>query len=231
MMLFVIQLARFITRTVLVVALTVACLNSGMAQAQESTPHQSVSPNGWSLGTNPSMSVDWEASRGNKLAFPVGLQVGKLQTRASAGEVRLLGPRLRRTSTSLWPEMESSAPNNSASSGIDRAQVMPRNTAMLSAWHQLLISEDVTSPETTMKREISVNSPWRVIIVGGGVGGLRAAQALKSNLFDVTLIDRRNYHLYQPLLGQVAAGSLSPGQISAPLRSVLGWLLTRTLAS
>jgi NADH:ubiquinone reductase (H+-translocating) len=40
-------------------------------------------------------------------------------------------------------------------------------------------------------------------------------------LFDVTLIDRRNYHLFQPLLYQIATGSLSPGQISAPLRSVL----------
>jgi len=72
-----------------------------------------------------------------------------------------------------------------------------------------------------MKQETSVNRPWRVIIVGGGFGGLRAAQALKSDLFDVTLIDRRNYHLYQPLLCQIAAGSLSPGQISASLRSVL----------
>ena len=72
-----------------------------------------------------------------------------------------------------------------------------------------------------MKPEISVKTPWRVIIAGGGFGGLRAAQALKSDLFDVTLIDRRNYHLYQPLLNQVATGSLSPGQISAPLRSVL----------
>jgi len=92
---------------------------------------------------------------------------------------------------------------------------------MLGARHQLLISEDVNRTETCMKREISGNRPWRVIIVGGGFGGLRAAQTLKSDLFDVTLIDRRNYHLYQPLLGQVAAGSLSPGQISAPLRSVL----------
>ena len=72
-----------------------------------------------------------------------------------------------------------------------------------------------------MKRETSLKSSWRVIIVGGGFGGLRAAQALKSDLFDVTLIDRRNYHLYQPLLNQVATGSLSPGQISAPLRSLL----------
>jgi NADH:ubiquinone reductase (H+-translocating) len=72
-----------------------------------------------------------------------------------------------------------------------------------------------------MKQETSVNRPWRVIIVGGGFGGLRAAQALKSDLFDVTLIDRRNYQLYQPLLCQIATGSLSPGQISASLRSVL----------
>jgi NADH dehydrogenase len=57
--------------------------------------------------------------------------------------------------------------------------------------------------------------------VGGGFGGLRAAQALRSAPVDVTLIDRRNYHLFQPLLYQVATGSLSPGQIAAPLRSVL----------
>jgi NADH dehydrogenase len=67
-----------------------------------------------------------------------------------------------------------------------------------------------------------VHNPWRVVIIGGGFGGLRAAQALKSELVDVTLIDRRNYHLFQPLLYQIATGSLSPGQISAPLRGVLG---------
>ena len=59
-----------------------------------------------------------------------------------------------------------------------------------------------------------------VVIVGGGFGGVRAAQALKSAPVDVTLIDRRNYHLFQPLLYQVATGSLSPGEIAAPLRSV-----------
>jgi NADH dehydrogenase len=72
-----------------------------------------------------------------------------------------------------------------------------------------------------MKRETSLKGSWRVIIVGGGFGGLGAARALKSDLFDVTLIDRRNYHLYQPLLNQVATGSLAPGQISAPLESLL----------
>jgi NADH dehydrogenase len=61
----------------------------------------------------------------------------------------------------------------------------------------------------------------RVVIIGGGFGGLRAAGALRSAAVDVTLIDRRNYHLFQPLLYQVATGSLSPGQIAAPLRGVL----------
>jgi NADH:ubiquinone reductase (H+-translocating) len=61
----------------------------------------------------------------------------------------------------------------------------------------------------------------KVIIVGGGFGGLHAAEAMKSAPVDVTLIDRRNYHLFQPLLYQVATGSLSPGEIAAPLRSVL----------
>ena len=55
----------------------------------------------------------------------------------------------------------------------------------------------------------------KVVIIGGGFGGLSAAQALKSAPVDVTLIDRRNYHLFQPLLYQVATGSLSPGEIAA----------------
>jgi NADH dehydrogenase len=62
----------------------------------------------------------------------------------------------------------------------------------------------------------------KVIIIGGGFGGLSAAQALKSAPVDVTMIDRRNYHLFQPLCNQVATGSLSPGEIAAPLRGVLG---------
>ncbi len=62
---------------------------------------------------------------------------------------------------------------------------------------------------------------WKVVIIGGGFGGLSAAQNLNSNLVDVTLIDRRNYHLFQPLLYQVATGSLSAGEVAAPLRGVL----------
>lgn len=61
----------------------------------------------------------------------------------------------------------------------------------------------------------------KVLILGGGFGGLYAAQALKHAPVEVTLIDKRNFHLFQPLLYQVATGSLSPGEVAAPLRSVL----------
>jgi NADH:quinone reductase (non-electrogenic) len=61
----------------------------------------------------------------------------------------------------------------------------------------------------------------RVVILGGGFGGLYAAKALRHAPVDITLIDRRNFHLFQPLLYQVATGSLSPGEVAAPLRSVL----------
>jgi NADH dehydrogenase len=60
-----------------------------------------------------------------------------------------------------------------------------------------------------------------VVIVGGGFGGLNAAQALASDdRVDVTLVDRHNYHLFQPLLYQVATGALAPGEIAQPLRSI-----------
>jgi NADH dehydrogenase len=61
----------------------------------------------------------------------------------------------------------------------------------------------------------------RVVILGGGFGGLYAAKALKNAPAQVTLLDRRNFHLFQPLLYQVATGALSPGEIASPLRSVL----------
>src|SRR5262245_14692600 len=61
----------------------------------------------------------------------------------------------------------------------------------------------------------------RVVIVGGGFGGLYAAQSLRRAPVQVTLIDRRNFHLFQPLLYQVATGGLSPANIAAPLRSVV----------
>ena len=61
----------------------------------------------------------------------------------------------------------------------------------------------------------------RVVVIGGGFGGLYAAKSLRHAPVRVTLIDRRNFHLFQPLLYQVATGGLSPGEIAAPLRHVL----------
>ena len=61
-----------------------------------------------------------------------------------------------------------------------------------------------------------------VLIVGGGFGGLYAARELgKDDRLEVTLVDRHNYHLFQPLLYQVATGALAPGEIAQPLRSIL----------
>jgi NADH dehydrogenase len=61
----------------------------------------------------------------------------------------------------------------------------------------------------------------RVVIVGGGFGGLYCAMGLRNSPVDVTLVDRRNFHLFQPLLYQVATGGLSPANIAAPLRGIL----------
>ena len=65
------------------------------------------------------------------------------------------------------------------------------------------------------------SAPQRVVIIGGGFGGLYAAKSLRRSPVRVTLIDRRNFHLFQPLLYQVATGGLSPGEIASPLRHVL----------
>jgi NADH:quinone reductase (non-electrogenic) len=63
---------------------------------------------------------------------------------------------------------------------------------------------------------------YRVAIIGGGFGGLYAARRLgRDDRFDVTLVDRRNHHVFQPLLYQVATGSLAPGEMAQPLRSIL----------
>jgi len=62
----------------------------------------------------------------------------------------------------------------------------------------------------------------RIVIIGGGFGGLAAAKALKHSPVEVILIDRTNHHLFQPLLYQVATSVLAPGQISSPIRGIVG---------
>src|SRR5690606_4127950 len=68
---------------------------------------------------------------------------------------------------------------------------------------------------------MTLTSSYRVVIIGGGFGGLKAALKFRRSDVSVTLIDKRNFHLFQPLLYQVATGQLSPANIAAPLRSVL----------
>ncbi|HUF03965.1 MAG TPA: NAD(P)/FAD-dependent oxidoreductase [Aridibacter sp.] len=70
-----------------------------------------------------------------------------------------------------------------------------------------------------MKKE-GTNNP-RVVIIGGGFGGLEAAKALKNKPVDITLVDKKNHHTFQPLLYQVATAVLSPGQIASPIRRIL----------
>jgi NADH:ubiquinone reductase (H+-translocating) len=60
----------------------------------------------------------------------------------------------------------------------------------------------------------------RVVVIGGGFGGLQAAQHLATAAVELTLVDRRNFHLFQPLTYQVATGALSPGEVAYPLRAI-----------
>src|SRR5262245_8477949 len=74
-----------------------------------------------------------------------------------------------------------------------------------------------------------LDSAPRVVIVGGGFGGLAAAKALRKTDAQVILVDRQNHHLFQPLLYQVATSVLSPGQIASPIRSILRKQLNTTV--
>jgi NADH:ubiquinone reductase (H+-translocating) len=67
----------------------------------------------------------------------------------------------------------------------------------------------------------ALERPHRVVVIGGGFGGLQAVRGLRRAPVEVTLVDRRNFHLFQPLLYQVATGALSAGEIASPLRGIL----------
>jgi len=71
------------------------------------------------------------------------------------------------------------------------------------------------------RKEMNTKTAHRVVIVGAGFGGLSAAQALASAPVSITVIDRKNHHTFHPLLYQVATAGLSPGEIAAPIRSIL----------
>src|SRR5882757_5520021 len=74
--------------------------------------------------------------------------------------------------------------------------------------------------EASMTQPQTAGKP-RVVIVGAGFGGLSAAKRLAGTSYDVTVVDQHNYHLFQPLLYQVATAALSPAEIASPIRSIL----------
>src|SRR5881394_4029004 len=76
------------------------------------------------------------------------------------------------------------------------------------------------SARTDATRMLSTNRPC-VVIAGGGFGGLYAARGLARSPVSVTVIDKHNYHLFRPMLYQVATGLLSADEIAAPIRSIL----------
>jgi NADH dehydrogenase len=79
----------------------------------------------------------------------------------------------------------------------------------------------VRRPYSKLSKVSPLVHPHRVVIIGCGFGGLSAARSLKRASVSVTVVDRRNHHLFQPLLYQVATGILSEGQIAPPIRDVL----------
>src|SRR5215831_11048485 len=76
-------------------------------------------------------------------------------------------------------------------------------------------------PRDIMTPIASTQARPRIVIIGAGFGGLSAAKKLARAPFDVTVIDRHNYHLFQPLLYQVATAGLSPTDIASPIRGIL----------
>src|SRR6478672_1509327 len=79
----------------------------------------------------------------------------------------------------------------------------------------------ITKPLDGLSMNIPDTSKPRVVIIGAGFGGLNAAAKLRSKDFQVVLLDKRNYHTFQPLLYQVATAGLQPDAIAGPLRTVL----------
>ena len=101
-----------------------------------------------------------------------------------------------------------------------RASTTSRDTTLPDVSEMYLAALKALHGELAAASGADVMSAHRVVIVGGGFGGLQAARGLRRAGVEITLIDRRNFHLFQPLSYQVATGALSPGEVAYPLRAV-----------
>src|SRR5437667_3158317 len=142
--------------------------------------------------------------------------------------------------TAFWPTRDRVTPGRRATEGrliMERwddtcspAAQARRFTPRLSLWQEArprTMNEPTTAarPQPVLRdRAAMVHAPAerrpRVVVVGAGFGGLRAARALRQAPVDVVLVDRHNYHLFQPLLYQVATAGLEPEQIARPVRAI-----------
>jgi NADH dehydrogenase FAD-containing subunit len=95
------------------------------------------------------------------------------------------------------------------------------NSTITSMRNDATSSEARAMPPAPSPRATATLGRPQVVIVGAGFGGLAAAHALRNAPVDVTVVDKRNYHLFQPLLYQVATAGLSPAQIASPIRGIL----------
>ncbi|MBB3521565.1 NADH dehydrogenase FAD-containing subunit [Rhizobium sp. BK456] len=86
---------------------------------------------------------------------------------------------------------------------------------------RITVEEADSSSPAINRNALKATRRQKVVILGAGFGGLAAAMGLRHADVDVTVIDRRNYHLFQPLLYQVATAGLSPAQIAMPIRRIL----------
>ncbi|MGE5146856.1 MAG: FAD-dependent oxidoreductase, partial [Candidatus Eiseniibacteriota bacterium] len=100
-------------------------------------------------------------------------------------------------------------------------QIVLRGPGLFSLDHLLLRWLKHVFPQLDGRPAFTLEATPRVVIVGAGFGGLAAAKALAKTPARVTVIDRRNYHLFQPLLYQVATAGLSPADIATPIREIL----------
>src|SRR5215470_18973071 len=100
-------------------------------------------------------------------------------------------------------------------------QVSPSSHTTPSPPSERLAERSRKGPQTAAPDPLRDDSRPHVVIIGGGFGGLTAAQSLKHAPVRVTLVDRSNHHVFQPLLYQVATAGLAPSEIASPIRSIL----------